>query len=150
MIESAPSWTSDESEPAPEGGGLEQARALAGSLEEALDQSEPRWASERPEWLSEDALPPTREQELSFAAEDRARLDAIFQRHLPRRFGPDAKPRAGQLEVARQVADSLGSKELLLVHAPTGTGKTLAYLVPLCLWSARHSLRVGVATYTRA
>ncbi|MCA9002332.1 MAG: hypothetical protein KDB61_10425, partial [Planctomycetes bacterium] len=33
---------------------------------------------------------------------------------------------------------------------PTGTGKTLAYVVPALIWAARHGLRVGIATYTRA
>ncbi|MFN9938628.1 MAG: DEAD/DEAH box helicase, partial [bacterium] len=37
-----------------------------------------------------------------------------------------------------------------MVHAPTGTGKTLAYLVPALLWAARNEVRVGLATYTRA
>jgi ATP-dependent DNA helicase DinG len=48
------------------------------------------------------------------------------------------------------VARTLGARELLLVHAPTGTGKTLAYLVPALLWARRHDVRIGVATYTRA
>ena len=80
--------------------------------------------------------------------EDRGRLDAIFEEHLPRSFA--GSYRRGQHEVARAVADVLGSNELLLVHAPTGTGKTLAYLVPALLWAVRHETRIGIATYTRA
>jgi Rad3-related DNA helicase len=89
-------------------------------------------------------------------AEDRLRLDAIFEEHLPSSFaaasGRDRRSgyRRGQHEVARAVAGVLGSGELLLVHAPTGTGKTLAYLVPALLWAARHETRVGIATFTRA
>jgi len=87
---------------------------------------------------------------------DRERIDEIFRVHLPAAFadgfGEEGRPsyRRGQHEVAHAVADALGSGELLLVHAPTGTGKTLAYLVPALLWSLRHRTRIGVATYTRA
>lgn len=94
-------------------------------------------------------LPPRAEHEGTFPPEDEQRLDAIFREHLPALFGPGGY-RPAQHEVAREVARSLGRRELLLVHAPTGTGKTLAYLVPALLWSLRHEVRVGVATYTRA
>ena len=36
------------------------------------------------------------------------------------------------------------------VEAPTGVGKSLAYLVPVMLWAFRNGVRVGVATFTRA
>src|SRR5690606_4800305 len=64
--------------------------------------------------------------------------------------------RTSQHAAAREVAATLGTARgadgggLVLVHAPTGTGKTLAYLVPTLLWARRHGLRVGIATYTRA
>jgi len=77
--------------------------------------------------------------------------------HLPRLFAEAAGERdparfyrPGQHEVASGVARGFGKRELLLVHAPTGTGKTLAYLVPVLLWAVRNEVRVGVATYTRA
>jgi ATP-dependent DNA helicase DinG len=79
---------------------------------------------------------------------DRETLEQVFQVHLPASFGGSI--RTGQHDVARAVGDVLGSGELLLVHAPTGTGKTLAYLVPALLWANRHGTRIGVATYTRA
>jgi ATP-dependent DNA helicase DinG len=83
-----------------------------------------------------------------------ALLDEIFERHLPALFGAtDATHgsyRASQHQTAREVARMLGARELLLVHAPTGTGKTLAYLVPAFLWARRHDVRIGIATYTRA
>ena len=52
--------------------------------------------------------------------------------------------------MAEEVARCLGGDELLLVHAPTGTGKTLAYLLPALMWARRYGVRVGIATYTRA
>jgi ATP-dependent DNA helicase DinG len=54
--------------------------------------------------------------------------------------------RAGQLEMARAVRSALESGHHLLVQAGTGTGKSLAYLVPAVL----HADRVVVATATLA
>lgn len=54
--------------------------------------------------------------------------------------------RSGQLEMAEAVATAIESGEHLLVQAGTGTGKSLAYLVPALL----HEGRVVVATATLA
>ena len=54
--------------------------------------------------------------------------------------------RAGQVQMAEAVADAMESGQHLLVQAGTGTGKSLAYLVPSLL----HQDRVGVATATLA
>ncbi|MEY3714482.1 MAG: hypothetical protein RJB59_285, partial [Actinomycetota bacterium] len=39
-------------------------------------------------------------------------------------------PRTGQIEMAEAVANALSDRHHLLVQAGTGTGKSLAYLVP--------------------
>ncbi len=54
--------------------------------------------------------------------------------------------RAGQIEMAEAVADAMAGGTHLLVQAGTGTGKSLAYLVPALL----HDRRVVVATATLA
>jgi ATP-dependent DNA helicase DinG len=54
--------------------------------------------------------------------------------------------RAGQVEMAEAVTAAMESGEHLLVQAGTGTGKSLAYLVPSLL----HRQRVVVATATLA
>jgi ATP-dependent DNA helicase DinG len=54
--------------------------------------------------------------------------------------------RAGQIEMAEAVADAMTSGEHLLVQAGTGTGKSLAYLVPSLL----NKERVVIATATLA
>ena len=59
---------------------------------------------------------------------------------------PGYEPRAEQAELARAVAEALEAGEHLLAEAGTGTGKSLAYLVP-ALASGR---RVVVATATKA
>jgi ATP-dependent DNA helicase DinG len=54
--------------------------------------------------------------------------------------------RSGQVEMAEAVADAMESGTHLLVQAGTGTGKSLAYLVPSLL----HRNRVVIATATLA
>jgi len=54
--------------------------------------------------------------------------------------------RAGQAEMARAVADGVAAHRHLVVQAGTGTGKSLAYLVPAAL----SGERVVVATATKA
>ena len=46
---------------------------------------------------------------------------------------PDFEPRAGQVEMATAVARAFERGGVLLAEAGTGTGKTLAYLVPAIL-----------------
>ena len=48
---------------------------------------------------------------------------------------PGFQPRAGQAWMAEAVADALAKNEQLVVEAGTGTGKSLAYLVPAALWA---------------
>jgi ATP-dependent DNA helicase DinG len=122
-------------------------------LDDLLETLRPRCAREHERWSGAENLPPDRDEPLAFDAQDRAMLDDVFAKHLPAAFAAEhgaSSYRAGQHAVARAVADVLGSRQLLLVHAPTGTGKTLAYLVPAMLWARRHAVRIGVATYTRA
>jgi ATP-dependent DNA helicase DinG len=118
--------------------------------------SEPRCARLGRDWSGVEPLAITVDPRPAFAERDKALLDDLFRVHLPRLFAeqsvrdPRELYRASQHEVAIEVAGTLGADELLLVHAPTGTGKTLAYLLPALLWARRNGLRVGVATYTRA
>jgi Rad3-related DNA helicase len=122
-------------------------------LEDLLETVAPRCTRESQRWASAENLPPEREEPLPFEPADHQLLEDVFRAHLPELFAAEHGAhsyRAGQHEVARAVAGALGTRELLLVHAPTGTGKTLAYLVPAMLWARRHSVRIGIATYTRA
>jgi ATP-dependent DNA helicase DinG len=62
----------------------------------------------------------------------------------------NGQPRAGQQLMARAVAQSLSGGGHLLVQAGTGTGKSVAYLVPAMLHAAEGRNRVVVATATLA
>ena len=56
---------------------------------------------------------------------------------------PDYEPRAGQAEMAARVADIFENGGVLLAEAGTGTGKTLAYLVPAILSRQRVLVSTG-------
>src|SRR5271155_2141039 len=56
---------------------------------------------------------------------------------------PNYEFRAGQLEMAEAVAAALADKKHLIVEAGTGTGKTLAYLVPAILSGRRVVISTG-------
>ena len=58
----------------------------------------------------------------------------------------EGSPRPGQIEMAEAVANALSDRHHLLVQAGTGTGKSLAYLIP----SLVHGRKVLVATATLA
>jgi ATP-dependent DNA helicase DinG len=58
--------------------------------------------------------------------------------------------RPQQIEMAVAVENALATKTHLIVEAGTGVGKSLAYLVPLILWTREENSRAVVATYTKA
>jgi ATP-dependent DNA helicase DinG len=59
------------------------------------------------------------------------------------KWHPRYEFRAGQLEMAEAVESALAEKKHLLVDAGTGTGKTLAYLVPALLSGKRVVVSTG-------
>jgi ATP-dependent DNA helicase DinG len=59
---------------------------------------------------------------------------------------PDFEPRAGQLDMAARVARVFEEGGVLLAEAGTGTGKTLAYLVPAILSRQRVLVSTGTKT----
>ncbi|MCS6860635.1 MAG: ATP-dependent DNA helicase [Abditibacteriales bacterium] len=62
---------------------------------------------------------------------------------------PTYEHRIEQQQMAHAVAQAIEEQRHLLVEAGTGTGKSLAYLVPFILWATRERKRVLVATYTK-
>ena len=57
--------------------------------------------------------------------------------------------RKGQYEMAKAVESALADKRHLIVEAGTGTGKTLAYLVPALRFAREHGQRVILSTGTK-
>ncbi len=60
------------------------------------------------------------------------------------------EPRPEQTRMAKEVADALGSSTHRAIEAATGTGKSVAYLLPLALFAKRNAVTCGVATKTNA
>lgn len=67
--------------------------------------------------------------------------DGPLSRHIPH-----YRPRTQQLEMARRIYDALANRGRLVVEAGTGTGKTLAYLVPVLLTGAKTILSTASKT----
>jgi len=118
--------------------------------EDPLAALDPAWTRADADELDELPYPPDREDATPFSPDDLRVLDEVFKEHLPAMFGAPGDYRKSQHRVAEAIASALGDDAFVLVHAPTGTGKTLAYLLPALLFARRHEVRVGVATYTRA
>ena len=136
-------------------GRLSDALRAFETLEDALEHARPRWCEDPRAQRKLEPRPPYAEERTTLSSSDRAILDEIFETLLPQRFAErlgSARPtyRRGQHQVSSEIAATFGENELFLVHAPTGTGKTLAYLLPTMLWALRNNVRVGIATFTRA
>jgi ATP-dependent DNA helicase DinG len=58
------------------------------------------------------------------------------------------KPREQQDTMAQAVINAFNLKDHLLIEAGTGTGKSLAYLLPAILWATRNNRRVVISTNT--
>lgn len=68
-------------------------------------------------------------------------MDGVLARELP-----GYEPRPAQLEMAQAVERALARDTTLLVEAGTGTGKTLAYLVPALASGKRVVIATGTKT----
>jgi ATP-dependent DNA helicase DinG len=116
---------------AAEGGRLAAESRLAGRRRKASPPTNP---------YTEADLPGGEERVAAFFDEGGA-LAGIMGEHY--------EPREGQRDMALAVWQVLAGSGNLLVEAPTGTGKSLAYLVPAGLYALMTDQRVLVATHTR-
>ena len=66
-----------------------------------------------------------------------------FAKHFPH-----FEYRPQQVEMLRAVSQALSDGRHLLAEAGTGTGKSMAYLVPSALWALQNNTRVVVSTNT--
>src|SRR5215831_3062223 len=68
----------------------------------------------------------------------------FFSRHgTLSKWHPNYEYRPGQLQMAEAVESALSERKHLIVEAGTGTGKTLAYLVPAILSGKRIVVSTG-------
>jgi ATP-dependent DNA helicase DinG len=59
---------------------------------------------------------------------------------------PGYEPRAGQMEMAREIDMGIREKVHIIAEGPTGTGKSLAYSVPAAYHAAHSGKRVCIVT----
>lgn len=70
-------------------------------------------------------------------------LGGIFSHYFP-----NYEYRPQQIEMLRAVTRALSENRHLLVEAGTGTGKSMAYLLPSALWALKNGHRVVISTNT--
>lgn len=78
-----------------------------------------------------------------------AEVVRFFEERLPSAL-PGYEPRPQQVELALAALAALHEDRPLVAEAGTGTGKSLAYLVPAALWAIANDSKVVVSTFTRA
>ncbi len=61
---------------------------------------------------------------------------------------PGYEHRPQQVQMARAVADAFNNSQHALIEAGTGTGKSIAYLIPAALWAMQNGERVVISTNT--
>ena len=58
------------------------------------------------------------------------------------------EPRLQQQKMMANVIDAYNHDQIALIEAGTGTGKSLAYLIPAMIWAARRNERTVISTNT--
>ena len=69
--------------------------------------------------------------------------------HLLEQKLPAYEYRAEQVRMVKEVCEAYNDGLLLMVEAGTGTGKSMAYLVPSILWAVSNDDRVVISTNTK-
>lgn len=75
--------------------------------------------------------------------EDYLGVDGLFHKQYP-----NFTYRPQQLEMAQNISQAFNQGEHLIIEAGTGTGKSLAYLLPATLWALEHHEKVVISTNT--
>ena len=78
-----------------------------------------------------------------------ARLDSIFSEDGTLSTLPHFEFRPQQRAMALAIAGALEKKEHLIIEAPTGVGKSLAYLIPAILHAVRENRKAIISTHTK-
>jgi len=77
-------------------------------------------------------------------------MDDIFgPSGLISKFHKNYEYREGQVEMANKIAAAFAEKRHLIVEAGTGTGKTLAYLIPAIATALKEKKRIIISTGTK-
>ncbi len=85
----------------------------------------------------------------SFYLEPEVIDDYLGAAGLCHRHFPDFEDRQPQIEMSHEVVKAFNDRSVLLAEAGTGTGKSLAYLLPAALFAAGSGFPVAISTHTR-
>jgi ATP-dependent DNA helicase DinG len=122
--------------------------------ERGLRELEPEFLTQyKFEFEAYEPLESRLESDAGLHPDDAPIFEAFFDslpQHFARGADEPAAERPAQRALGHAVEETLASSQFLIADAPTGTGKTLAYLAPLLLWAQRNQVRAGLSTYTRA
>ncbi|WP_242985828.1 ATP-dependent DNA helicase DinG [Oceanobacillus zhaokaii] len=76
-------------------------------------------------------------------------LDDIYEEAGSiKRYMKNYEPRPGQRQMSETIFDSFQTRSHALIEAETGTGKSLAYLVPTIYEAVKTGKRIVISTYT--
>ncbi len=138
------------SEPLEWGGSWAFRQALRSRTKEIVNAQQVRHAYQGP--IYTEALPrPSAplhplEKPVSLDIDDTAALlehGGAFSHHFPQ-----YEYRPQQVAMLRAVAEAISYSRHLMVEAGTGTGKSMAYLIPATLWAIQNNNRVIISTNT--
>ncbi|NLV43974.1 MAG: DEAD/DEAH box helicase [Candidatus Hydrogenedentes bacterium] len=85
------------------------------------------------------------------------KVERLNARELARAFAADSplarrldgfELRPQQVEMTESIASAFNENGIALIEAPTGVGKTMAYLLPAVQWALRNKERIVVSTRT--
>ncbi len=81
---------------------------------------------------------------------DRSKVEWVFSEggFLQKTFD-NFETRDGQVRMAGEVVEAFNNASHLLVEAGTGTGKSLAYLIPSVIWARENHVPVVISTNTK-
>nr|WP_255783407.1 ATP-dependent DNA helicase DinG [Oceanobacillus alkalisoli] len=126
---------------------------LANMLNEAMERNSFAFADEAKfatyNGLAFKMIEDTVKEEMVLATSFGDYLDHIYEEEgtLEKQFEKYEK-RSGQREMSETVYDAFRSEEHALVEAETGTGKSLAYLLPAVYEAVKQNKRIIISTYT--
>lgn len=91
---------------------------------------------------------PDLEKPADYVEADLEEIDLIFEEKL-RNVMTDYEERPQQIEMARNVAEAFSRSEFFLAEAPTGIGKSIAYLAGALSWAIPNGEGVLISTATK-
>ncbi len=116
------------------------AKTVAAAIEEIPEEYPDNVTGNIPEDSYEDYMPVD-----SAAVKNHFLKGGILSQVLP-----SYEYRPQQAEMAIKVGEAFNRSEFLLVEAPTGVGKSLAYLLPASWWASLNKERVVISTQTKS